>query len=74
MCTLIEFLRLFPTNAIQIVVEKYGYTYGPNLIKRILSIAKDLSEDKKSHNGINNLFWPLTIATVKMMKYIYFFD
>lgn len=70
MCTLIEFLRLFPTNAIQIVVEKYGYTYGSNLIKRVLSIAKDLSEDTKSHNGINNLFWPLTIATVKMMAKI----
>lgn len=35
-----------------------------------MSIAKDLSEDTKSHNGINNLFWPLTIATVKMMAKI----
>lgn len=70
MCTLMEYIRLFPTNAIQIVVEKYGYTYGSNLIKRVLSIAKDFPEETKSHIGINKLFWPLTIATAKMMAKI----
>ena len=35
--TIVRYIRLFPANTVQLITEKYGLTYGPNLTKRVLS-------------------------------------
>lgn len=73
-CTLIEYIRLFPANVIQIVVETYGFTHGTNLIQQVLSTVKDFICEESLHNAFNNCFLPLTIATAKTMAKIGFYD
>lgn len=65
LCTSIEYVRLFPSNAIQIVAEKYGYTHGSNLIKQVISNAKTFTENKNIE-AFYDFCGPLTIATAKV--------
>lgn len=74
LCNIIEYIRLFPSSTIQVVAEKYGYTYGPNLIKRVLSNVKDFNDKKNFHDVFNNIFGPLTLATAKIMAKMGFYD
>lgn len=73
-CALIEYIRLFPANVIQIVVEKYGFTYGTNLIQQVLSNVKDFISAENVHNTFYNCFLPLAIATSKTIAKIGFYD
>lgn len=73
LCTTIEYVRLFPSNAIQIVAEKYGYAYGSNLIKQVLSNAKTFTE-KKNIEAFYDFCGPLTIATAKVLAKMGFYD
>lgn len=74
LCTIIEYIRLFPANTIQVAAEKYGYLFGSNLIKGVLSNAKEFSETKKIHETFYNLFGPLAIAAAKMFAKMGFYE
>lgn len=74
LCTIIEYVRLFPANAIEVAAEKYGYLFGSNLIKRVLSNAKEFTKKKNVNEIFYNLFGPLTIAAAKMFAKMGFYD
>lgn len=74
LCTIIEYVRLFPANAIEVAAEKYGYLFGSNLIKRVLSNAKEFTKKKNINEIFYNLFGPLTIAAAKTFAKMGFYD
>lgn len=73
LCCIVEYIRLFPACAVQIVAEKYGYTYGTNLIKRILLNREYFPDRAKFPVIFNESFGPLTIATAKIMAKMGFY-
>lgn len=73
-CALIEYIRLFPANVIQIVVERYGFTHGANLIQQVLSNVQDFTSAANGYETCYNDFLPLSIATAKTMAKIGFYD
>lgn len=73
LCVVVEYIRLFPASVIQIVAEKHGYTFGPNLIKNVLSKIHYFT-DRHMQRAFNEMFGPLTIATAKIMAKLGFYD
>lgn len=73
LCCIVEYIRLFPACAVQIVAEKYGYTYGTNLIKRILLNREYFPDRTKFPVIFDESFGPLTIATAKTMAKMGFY-
>lgn len=71
--TNVEFIRLFPANAIQIVAEKKGFTHAPNLIKSVLLDVDTFIASPISQKTFENLFLPMTIATVKILTRMGFY-
>ena len=71
--THLEFIRLFPTLSIQIIAEKYGFTYGPNMIRRVLS-SMESEKTNVYHEDFHDLFWPLTNAAARAIAKIGFYD
>lgn len=67
LCIIIKYIRIFPASVIQIVGEKHGYKFAGNLIKRLLSHAKDFSANKNFNVFVMELCLPLTVATAKFM-------
>lgn len=74
LCNIIEYIRLFPASTIQVVAEMYGYTYGSNLIKRVLLNVKEFNDRKNFYDVFYNIFGPLTLATAKIMAKMGFYD
>lgn len=67
MSTIVEYIRLFPTSVIEIVAEKYGFTYGANLIKSVLSKENYSVERLDFQAALDELFGHLTIKTAKVI-------
>ena len=72
--TNVEFIRQFPAYAIQIVAEKKGFTHAPNLIKSVLLDVDAFIASPISQKTFENLFLPLTIATVKILARMGFYQ
>lgn len=74
MCTIVEYIRLFPTSVIELIAEKYGFTYGANLIKSVLS-KENYSADRQDFQAtLNELLGHLTIKTAKVMAKMGFYN
>lgn len=74
LCTIVEYIRLFPANVIQIVAEKYGYTYGSNLIKYVLSNVKYNIDKTTVFASFHDQVGPLTISTAKIWAKMGFYS
>lgn len=74
MSTIVEYIRLFPTCVIELIAEKYGFTYGANLIKSVLS-KENYSADRQDFQAtLNELFGHLTIKTAKVIAKMGFYN
>lgn len=73
LCSIVEYIRCFPACAVQIVAEKYGYTYGTNLIKRILLNREYFPDRTKFPVIFDELFGPVSVATAKIMAKMGFY-
>ena len=65
--TNVEYIRLFPVYTIQIIAEKYGFTFGPNLIKCVLSNVENFVSTRSFHEAFNEIFLPLVKSTAKIL-------
>lgn len=74
MSTIVEYIRLFPTSVTEIVAEKYGFTYGANLIKSVLSKENYSADNQDFQAGLDELFGHLTIKTAKIIAKMGFYN
>lgn len=74
LCSIFEYMREFPANVIEMVGEKHGYKYAPNLIKRVLFDGKAYSTTKSMSEAFCDLLLPQSIATAKVMARMGFYE
>lgn len=74
MSTIVEYVRLFPTSVIELIAEKYGFTYGANLIKSVLSKENYSADRQDFQAGLDELFGHLTIKTAKVIAKMGFYN
>lgn len=53
LCVIVESIRVFPVHVTQFIVEKHGYSYGPNLVRSVLTNTKLFTNSRELNSSVD---------------------
>lgn len=54
LCVFVESIRVFPVQVTQLIVEKHGFSYGPNLVRSILTNTKLFTNSREMNTVVDH--------------------
>lgn len=54
LCVFVESIRVFPVHVTQLIVEKHGFSYGPNLVRSILTNTKLFTNSREMNTVVDH--------------------
>lgn len=54
LCVIVESIRVIPVHVTQFIVEKHGYSYGPNLVRSVLTNTKLFTNSRELNSSVDH--------------------